>query len=269
VVPCSSIPRAGISSSSAIFALTDPFPRWAHPHGIRGSGEQRTYPVAADVIVTFVALVVLGMVPERVLDAAAREKIDTDDDARFYSRPRFVQHVDEAFRERLADLYAESLPAGTTVLDLMSSHVSHFPEDVEFERVLGHGMNGEELGANPYLDEFFTRDLNRKVTLPLEDGALDAVTIAVSIQYLQYPERVVAEIARALRPGGVLIVSFSNRCFPTKAIRAWREATMDERAALVERYLRAAGGFDSPEVVREQPGTDPFYAVVARTRSSA
>ena len=209
------------------------------------------------------------MVPERMLDAAAREKIDTDDDARFYSQPRFVQHVDEAFRERLADLYAESLPAGTTVLDLMSSHVSHFPEDVEFERVLGHGMNGEELGVNPYLDEFLTRDLDRKATLPVEDDALDAVTIAVSIQYLQYPERVVAEIARALRPGGVLIVSFSNRCFPTKAIRAWREATMDERAALVERYLRAAGGFDLPEVVREQPGTDPFYAVVARTRSSA
>jgi SAM-dependent methyltransferase len=204
------------------------------------------------------------MVPERVLDAAAREKSDTGDDARFYSRPRFVQHVDEGFRKRLADLYAECLPAGSTVLDLMSSHVSHFPENADFERVLGHGMNDEELAANPHLDDFFTQDLNREATLPLEDDALDAVTIAVSIQYLQYPEDVFAEIARVLRPGGVLIVSFSNRCFPTKAIRAWREAAMDERAALVERYLRAAGGFGDPEMIREQPRADPFYAVVAR-----
>jgi SAM-dependent methyltransferase len=209
------------------------------------------------------------MAPERVLDAAAREKSDRDDDARFYARPRFVQHVDEGFRERLAGLYAEYLPAGGTVLDLMSSHVSHFPEDVAFERVLGHGMNSEELRANPRLDDSFTQDLNREATLPVADDTLDAVTIAVSIQYLQYPEQVFAEIARVLRPGGILVVSFSNRCFPTKAIRVWREATMGERAELVAEYARGTGGFDSPEIVSEKPGTDPFYAVVAGTRSTA
>jgi SAM-dependent methyltransferase len=204
------------------------------------------------------------MAPEAVLDSAAREKFDSDDDARFYRRPRFVQHVDDSFRERLADLYREVLPAGGSVLDLMSSHVSHLPEDVEFDRVLGHGMNEEELAANPRLDDFFVRDLNRESDLPLADDSIDAVTIAVSIQYLQYPEEVLAEIGRILRPGGVLIVSFSNRCFPTKAIRAWREASMDGRAGLVERYSRVAGGFEPPGIIREQPGNDPFYAVVAR-----
>jgi SAM-dependent methyltransferase len=208
------------------------------------------------------------MVPEGVLDPTAREKLDTDDDARFYSRPRFVHHVDEPFRERLADLYSQYLPRGGTVLDLMSSHVSHLPEGVSFERVLGHGMNSEELAANPRLDDFFLRDLNRESELPLAGGSIDAVTIAVSIQYLQYPEDVLAEVSRVLRPGGVLVVSFSNRCFPTKAIRAWREASMDGRAELIERYLGTAGGFDEPTLFREQPGVDPFYAIVAGTRST-
>jgi SAM-dependent methyltransferase len=90
----------------------------------------------------------------------------------------------------------------------------------------------------------------------------------VSVQYLQYPGQVVAEFARVLAPGGVLIVSFSNRMFPTKAVRAWREATMDERAELVRQYVESTDTFAEPTVIREQPGSDPFYAVVARTRSS-
>jgi len=121
-----------------------------------------------------------------------------------------------------------------------------------------------ELRENSRLDDFFVRDLNREPDLPLDSGSFDAVTIAVSAQYLQYPETVFAEISRVLRPEGTLIVSFSNRCFPTKAIRARHEASMDERAALVKRYLRAAGGFGEPDLVRGRPGADPFYAVVAR-----
>ena len=193
-----------------------------------------------------------------------RRKLDSDDDARFYRQPRFVYHTDDAFRARLAALYYERLPAGSPLLDLMSSHISHLPDNMEFDRVVGHGMNEAELRENSRLDDFFVRDLNREPDLPLDSGSFDAVTIAVSAQYLQYPETVFAEISRVLRPEGTLIVSFSNRCFPTKAIRTWREASMDERAALVKRYLRAAGGFGEPDLVRGRPGADPFYAVVAR-----
>ena len=198
-----------------------------------------------------------------VLSAAERQRLDPGDDARFYDEPRFVHHVDGGFRDRLTRLYAEHLAPGDDVLDLMGSWVSHLP-DVEFGRVVGHGLNAEELAANDRYDDWFVRDLNADADLDLPDGSFDAVTCAVSVQYLQYPGRVFAEVARVLRPGGVCLVSFSNRMFPRKAIRAWRERDMDERVDLVCRYLGATGAFDAPETVREVPERDPFYAVLAR-----
>ncbi len=156
----------------------------------------------------------------------------------------------------------------------MSSWVSHLPEEVAFAHVEGHGMSAEELARNPRLDHFFVQNLNENAALPLEDASFDAVLCAVSVQYLQQPGAVFAEVARVLKPGGVCIVSFSNRMFFQKAIQAWREASGPERAALVRRYFRAAGGFAEPETIAEdsspqsllwgrQPD-DPFYAVLAR-----
>jgi SAM-dependent methyltransferase len=197
------------------------------------------------------------------LSESERRKVDARADETFYTQPRYVTHVDDAFLARLTDLYERVLSPGDRLLDAMSSHVSHLP-DVDFERVVGHGMNADELAANDRLDEWFVQNFNENQTLPLETAAFDAVLCAVSVQYLQYPEAVFAEFARALAPGGVLVVSFSNRMFPTKAIRAWREASMDGRADLVCRYVAATGEFDEPTVVREQPGQDPFYAVIAR-----
>jgi len=203
-------------------------------------------------------------VPEEVLSDDDRSRLDERDDHTFYTEPRYVHHVDEAFRRRLRALYRKHLEAGDRVLDLMSSWVSHLP-DIEFEHVVGHGLNGAELERNPRLDEHFLQDLNDDQSLPLPDGAFDAVLCAVSVQYLQYPAAVFAEVGRVLRPGGVVVVSFSNRMFPTKAVRAWRVRSMDERGALVRAYLDAAGQFDHPEVVAEtEPGEDPFHAVVAQ-----
>lgn len=202
-----------------------------------------------------------------VLDDAERARLDDRDDTTFYERPRFAQHVDEAFRDRLRSVYADRLAPGDELLDLMSSWVSHLP-DVPLGRVVGHGMNPAELERNPRLDEWFVADLNEDPTLPQVDDTFDAVLCAVSVQYLQYPGRVFAEVDSLLRPGGVCIVSFSNRMFPTKAVRAWRRRSMDERARLVSEYLDA-GGLEDLTVVREpdrrvegQPA-DPFYAVVA------
>jgi SAM-dependent methyltransferase len=201
-----------------------------------------------------------------VLTETDREQLDTRPDAAFYSRPRFVTHVDEGFRARLTRLYADLLEPGDRVLDAMSSHVSHLPAE-EYGYVVGHGLNPVELDANDRLDEWFTQDLNADRSLPLPDAAFDAVLCAVSIQYLQYPVAVLGEFGRILAPGGVLAVSFSNRLFPSKAIRAWREASMDERAGLVRDYVRAAGCFREPDTIRETPAEDPFYAVVARRES--
>jgi SAM-dependent methyltransferase len=235
--------------------------------------------------VVFTAALHNDAVPDRprsaqVLTDEQRAKENARPDSAFYQQPRFVHHVDGRFRERLTALYRDRLAPGCTVLDLMSSWVSHLPEDPEFGHVEGHGLNDEELAANPRLDHFFVQDLNADPVLPLSDlpegeEAYDAVLCAVSVQYLQYPERVFAEVARALRPGGTFIVSFSNRMFAQKAIRAWREASGPERCRLVARLMDATGAFTAPETITHVPDVpptqrflgnapDPFYAVCAR-----
>ena len=197
-----------------------------------------------------------------VLSDRDRRKRDDRPDETFYRDPRFVTHADDAFINRLTALYDEHLDPGDRVLDAMGSWVSHLPP-TEFDRVVGHGLNEAELAANDRLGEFAVRDLNADRTLPFADGAFDAVCCALSVQYLEYPGPVFAEFARVLAPGGVAVVSFSNRMFPTKAVRAWRVASMDERADLVERYVEA-GGLTVADRIAERPGTDPFYAVVGR-----
>ena len=197
-----------------------------------------------------------------VLSERDRSKIDTGDDEAFYDNPRLVTHADDAFLTRLTELYAAVLSPSDRVFDAMSSWVSHLPER-PFDRVVGHGLNEAELRENDALTEWFLQDFNSDQSLPLADDSFDAVLCALSVQYLQYPATVFAEFARVLAPGGVLVVTFTNRMFPTKAVRAWRAASMDERAALVESYCRAAG-LTVTDVIRERPGQDPFYAVVAR-----
>lgn len=217
--------------------------------------------------------------PDPVLTDTERQQQDPRPDKTFYQAPRFVHHVDEQFRDRLTDLYRDHLEAGDDVLDLMSSWVSHLPPAVDLGRVVGHGMNAAELEANERLTEHFVQDLNQKQHLPLEKSSVDAVFCAVSVQYLQHPERVFADVARILRPGAPFIVSFSNRMFAQKAIRAWRDASGADRLRLVRRCCDAVSAFSEVETISESPlvppvqrflggAADPFYAVVARASAS-
>jgi SAM-dependent methyltransferase len=203
-------------------------------------------------------------VVQPVLSEPERARVDTGPDDEFYDAPRFVTHADEGFLERLTDTYGSVLADGDRLFDAMSSWVSHLPSR-EFERVVGHGLNEAELAENDALDDWFVQDFNDDQELPLADGTFDAVLCALSVQYLQYPGAVFAEFGRVLAPDGVLVVSFTNRMFPTKAVRAWRTAEMDERTDLVGRYCEAAG-LAVADVVRARPGQDPFVAVVARPR---
>ena len=192
---------------------------------------------------------------------------DEGADAGFYADERLVQHLDEAGRAALTDFYRAALPAGGRILDLMSSWVSHLPDEVAYAHVAGLGMNRAELDANPRLDGRVVHDLNLDPALPWPEAAFDACLVALSVQYLTRPLEVFAAIARVLAPGGPCIVSFSNRCFPTKAVALWRALGDSERGWLVGEYFRRAGGFADAEahvIARGGTGADPLYAVVAR-----
>ncbi|MDJ0850288.1 MAG: methyltransferase domain-containing protein [Myxococcota bacterium] len=196
------------------------------------------------------------------------DRQDESDDALFYSMPRFVVHIDEATIAALTDAYRELLPPGSDVLDLMSSWVSHLPEDLAFARVAGLGMNGAELEANPRLTEHVVHDLNRDPELPYESESFDAVVNAVSIQYLTRPVEVFRSVARVLRPGGVHLVAMSHRCFPTKAIRAWHVLPPRERLAVTATYFRLAEGYDEARFLDRSPeGADPLWIVLASARA--
>ena len=131
--------------------------------------------------------------------------------------------------------------------------------------VIGHGMNAEELSANPRLDRWFVADLNRAPALDLETDSCDAALCCAGAQYLQRPVEVFAEVARVLRPGSPFIVSFSNRCFPTKAVAVWRALDGRGHARLIAHYLEAAG-FAGVEAHLLSDGSrgDPLTAVVGR-----
>ena len=201
------------------------------------------------------------------LPDGAFARLDEEDDEFFYEPARLVTHIDDNAIRVLRGLYREILPAGGVLLDLMSSWVSHLPADIEYAEVIGHGMNAEELAANPRLSRWFTQNLNREPKLPLADHSVDAAMICVSIQYLQQPVAVLREAARVLRPGGPVVISYSNRCFWTKAVAVWRSLDDNGHARLVELSLRTAGFTDietrrlAPYIEDEQ---DPMYAVVGR-----
>jgi SAM-dependent methyltransferase len=208
-----------------------------------------------------------------VLREAERFKLDPSDDALFYAEPRFVQHLDAAFRARLTALYRERIPPCAVVLDLMSSWVSHLPEEVTYEQVIGHGLNAEELEANPRLDRHWVQNLNADQSLPLEDASVDAALIVAGWQYLQQPEAIAAELLRITRPGGQLIVAFSNRMFFQKAPQVWTEGSDRDHLEVVTRVL-VAQGWPVPRLIAESTratgplgwlgGTgDPFFAVIA------
>ena len=198
------------------------------------------------------------------LPPGACAKQDTGDDLAFYAPPRLVTHLDEGAVAALTGHYRTLLPDGGRVLDLMSSWVSHLPPDRTYA-VVGHGMNAEELAANPRLDRWFVQNLNRDAALPLADRSFGAALCCVGVQYLQQPLAVFAEVRRVLTPGAPFIVSFSNRCFPTKAIAIWRALGSDGHAALVRLYLERTGFAPiTVEILANGPGSDPLIAVTGR-----
>ena len=206
-------------------------------------------------------------VSDDVFPAGFFDRADPSPDPDFYRPQRLVTHIDGRAIAAVGALYSE-LGLDGDVLDLMSSWISHFERPPR--RLVGLGMNATELEANPMLAEHVVHDLNADPVLPFADATFDDVTCCVSIDYLVTPVAVFREVGRVLRPGGRFVVTFSNRCFPTKAIRGWLGTDDEQHVQIVNAYFTLADSFE-PAIgqLRTPPGPgDPLYAVWATRRRS-
>jgi SAM-dependent methyltransferase len=198
-------------------------------------------------------------------------RLDEGEDELFYEMPRQVAHIDDNAQAALAQFFRQTLPAGSEVLDLMSSRFSHLPPDLSLASVVGLGLNDKELIANEQLSRHVLHNLNRTPRMPFVDGRFDACLLTVSVQYLIRPVEVFHDVARVLRPGAPFMISYSNRMFPTKAVRIWQALGETERARLVAFYIEEAGEFEqsaTETLVEEELGVvDPVIMVHTRRKA--
>ena len=205
-------------------------------------------------------------------------RLDPSDDSRFYDTDRFVNHLDSlalsTVEKIIGTLIIEEKPV---ILDLMGSWDSHIPKYLEPSRVVGLGLNKNELEKNPTYSETVIHDLNKVPKLPFADNTFDTVINTVSVDYMTKPVEVFKDVGRILKPGGLFLVIFSNRFFPEKVVNIWRESTEEERILLVEDYFRLSGCFETPALfiskAKPRPKedkyahmnipSDPVYALYA------
>ncbi len=194
-------------------------------------------------------------------------RYDESDDSLFYKYPRLTVHIDDPAVAAVNHLFKQELPPDGAFLDLMSSYRSHFPLDLPVKRLVGLGLSAAEMQHNPQLHEVLVHDLNKYPSLPFQDALFDGVVCTVSIQYLVHPVDVFAEVGRILKPDGVFIVTFSNRYFPSKAVRVWIHSNDQQRRKLVRSYFTWASVFTNVRDLDRSPNrwlSDPIFAVVGR-----
>ncbi len=188
---------------------------------------------------------------------------DETPDNVFYAVPRLVTHIDDDAIAAVGQLY-EELGIEGDVLDLMSSWVSHFRIAPRTLTVLG--MNAYELERNEQATSWVVHDLNATPRMPFENETFDDVVCCVSVDYLTQPVDVFRDVARVLRPGGRFVCTFSNRLFPTKAVRAWLYSDDDEHCSIVAEYFHRSQVFGPATAALRTPPMhrgDPLYAVWA------
>ena len=207
-----------------------------------------------------------------VLNNYQRKKLDESNDEEFYSDPKFVYHLDANFRNYLSSVYKNEINDNSTVLDLMSSWVSYLPLEKKYKKVIGHGLNKEELERNQTLNSFWVQNFNLSQKIPLESGSVDYCLMVAAWQYLQYPENITQEVSRILSDKGKILVSFSNRAFWHKAPNIWTTSTEEERVKYVRKVL-ITNGFKEPKIIKKFNDNnlnflpflknDPFYCLIA------
>ena len=143
-----------------------------------------------------------------VLNNYQRKKLDESNDEDFYSDPKFVYHLDANFRQYLTDVYNKEISDYSTVLDLMSSWDSYLPEKKKYKKVIGHGLNKQELEKNKIFDTYWIQNFNLNQEIPLDNGSVDYCLMVAAWQYLQYPENLTKEILRILSNKGKILFEF-------------------------------------------------------------
>lgn len=212
--------------------------------------------------------------PQWPYTADDMRRADESTDAGFYDEPRLCTHIDDGAIGALRKYYAQEFPKypQARILDICSSWVSHYPENKTWSHVSITGMNEYELSQNRQADDYTVRDLNKNPQLPYGDESFDVVTCTVSFDYLNKPLEVMREVARVLRPGGTVILSTSNRCFPTKAVNVWLQAGDAEHILIYGSYIHYSGAFEAPFCKDITPSFarmgfgDPMYVVQAVKR---
>jgi SAM-dependent methyltransferase len=201
-----------------------------------------------------------------LINATAVSARDPASDPLFRREAPF-DRIDGAAIAAVTKLYREVLPPGGAILDVMSGWVSHLPPEAPYRRVVGIGLDRDALAENPFLDEWRVQDLNGNPTLPFAGAEFDGATICAAVQYLARPAEVLRDIARVLRPGAPLIVTFSNRCVATKAIACWCLHDETGQLCLVAQHFAAAGNWADIRCLDRTPpgGGQPLYAVIGRS----
>ena len=207
-----------------------------------------------------------------VLNNYQRKNLDESNDEEFYSEPKFVYHLDSNFRHYLTNVYKNEISDNSTVLDLMSSWDSFLPKEIKYEKVIGHGLNKQELEKNKVFDSYWIQNFNFNQEIPLDNESIDCCLMVAAWQYLQYPENLTREIVRILRKKCKFIIAFSNRAFLHKAPNIWTTSTEEERVKYVRKVL-ITNGFNEPKIIQKfnQPALnffnflnkDPFYCLIA------
>jgi SAM-dependent methyltransferase len=106
-------------------------------------------------------------------------------------------------------LFVEAIGTGRRVLDLgcrSGALTRHF---LEGNSVVGLDVDAAALQKAAALG-IEPLQANVEEPLPLEDGTFDAVVAGELFEHLRFPDALVAEIRRVLRPGGVLVGSVPN-----------------------------------------------------------
>ncbi len=210
-----------------------------------------------------------------ILNNEQRRKIDETNDELFYSEPRFVYHLDSNFRKYLTTIYERELNKNSIILDLMSSWDSYLPDKNRYKKIIGHGLNKEELKKNNAFEEYWTQNFNLDQNIPLKDKSVDCCLMVAAWQYLQYPEYLVKDVSRILTDSGKFLISFSNRAFWHKSPNIWVESSEEERIQYVRQVL-ISNGFSEPRIIKKFTNqdfsfipffkVDPFYCLIASVK---